>query len=281
MSYKILGDSCCDYDDFDGRLDWLGRIPLTIELGDKRYRDDENLNCYKLLREMAASSSAPRSACPSIGDFAEAFACGAEEIYVVTLSEKVSGTYTAAKIAADIFTEQNPEVKIHVFDSMSAAAGEIAICLKIRELKESGVDFDETVAMTEVFIESMTTMFVLETLDVFRKNGRLNHLQALVTGALKIKMVMGADKGAICALDKALTTQRALGKLVDRIKEKYSRDVSILKRTLVITECNCRQRAEKLRDDILINCPFKKTIICRAGGLSTMYANSGGIIVAF
>ena len=59
---------------------------------------------------------------------------------------------------------------------------------------------------------------MLESLENLRKNGRLTKLQAVVTGALRIKLLMGATpQGEICKLGQALTMKQALGKLVDRM----------------------------------------------------------------
>ena len=166
-----------------------------------------------------------------------------------------------------------------MFNSKSAAAGQIAICLKLWELCEADLTFEEVVRKTEEFIASMKTFFLLETLDVFRKNGRLSHLQALVTDTLKIKLIMGADaEGAIEMKGKALTFQIALRKMADQIKKLCGDGAK--DRVLCITHCKCRERAQKVVE-LIREAGFKKAVICAAGGISTMYANKGGLIVDF
>ena len=282
MSYKIIGDSCCDYPYLEDDFGWLERVPLTIELDGKEYVDDKQLNCGALVNKMAATLSAPKSACPAPGAFLEAYEnCDADEIYVVTLSDKLSGSYNSAVVAADIFKRSHPERKVFVFSSKSASAAQISICLKLHELAESGLDFDSVVKKTLDFISGMTTYFILETLDVFRKNGRLNHLQSLVTGALKIKMVMGGDEtGNICVRGKALSIDRAIAKMADQIKERCrGRDMSDT--TLYITHSQCPGRARHTRDLVLSMVGFKDCKIMKAGGISTIYANAGGMIIAY
>jgi len=275
MSYTIIADSCADR--MPG-LEFITRIPMNIDVNGISYIDDETMNTAELIEQMALCPEAPRSACPSPGQFAEAYENAEGDVYVVTLSREVSGTYAAALAGAELVEGRN----IHVFNSRSAAAGETAVCLEIKRLADSGLPFEEVVKQGEKFCESLTTLFCLETLDVFRKNGRLTHLQAVVTGALKIKLVMGADKdGRICMCDKALSMERALIKLAERVGDKCREAPELLKRTLVITQCAASERAAKLRDKILSLAPFASSIICPAGGLSTMYANAGGIIVSF
>lgn len=282
MKYMIVGDSCCDYTDFCDGLKWLVRVPLTIEVGDSRYTDTEDLDTEELLQKIESSPTAPKSACPSPGDFLAAFDSEADDIYVVTLSDKVSGTYSSAVASADIFASENPGKNIHVFNSHSAAAGEVGICIFIRELAEAGISFDEVVEKTEAYISSLTTLFALETLDVFRKNGRLSHLQSLITTVARIKLVMGADEnGAIICVGKTLSMEASIKKLVSIVSRK-AQDIDLSARNLMITHCHTLERAIKIRELVEeAKLGFKNIVICKAGGLSTTYANRGGIIVAF
>lgn len=281
MKYKIIGDSCCDYTEEYDKLNWLDRVPLSIYLEDKCMVDDGSINISKLIDDMSKSLDAPRSACPAPGEYLQHYMGEEEDIYVVTLSEKLSGSYNSAVNAAQLLKNDGTKKNIHVFNSRSAAAGEIAICLKIRELAESGIAFDEVVEKTEKFIDDMKTFFVLEDLEVFRKSGRLNHIQGIMTKALQIKLVMaGTNEGAICKVGQALSISRALEKMVSLISDAFNK-LKDKNRTLVITHCNCFDRAKLVKDLIMKTCEFKKSVICSSGGISTMYANNGGIIVSF
>jgi len=281
LSFQIIGDSCCDYPYLEDDYTWLKRVPLSIELDGETFVDDETLRCSMLISKMAASRNAPKSACPSPGSYVEAYDCGVDDVYVVTLSDKLSGSYNSAVVAANMFKENHPEKNVFVFSSRSAAAGQIAICHKIRAMANAGIVFDEIVTKTLEFINGLTTYFLLETLEVFRKNGRLNHLQSIITGALKIKLIMGADEtGNICVRGKALSMNSAGAKMADLIAER-SKNQDISDRILCITHCQCPDRARAARDSIMAKVPFKDSIILKAGGISTIYANDGGIIVAY
>lgn len=281
MSFQIIGDSCCDYPYLEDDYTWLKRVPLSIELDGETFIDDETLRSSMLLSKMAASRNAPKSACPSPGSYVEAYECGADDVYVVTLSDKLSGSYNSAVVAANMFKESHPEKNIFVFTSRSASAGQLAICHHILALANSGVPFEAIVKQTLEFINNLSTYFLLETLEVFRKNGRLNHLQSIITGALKIKLVMGGDEtGNICVRGKALSMDRAVSKMADLIAER-SKDIDMSLRTLFITHCQCPDRARDARDSIMAKTGFKDCRIYKAGGISTIYANDGGIIVAY
>jgi DegV family protein with EDD domain len=281
LSFQIIGDSCCDYPYLEDDYTWLVRVPLSIELDGENYIDDKSLRCSILISKMAASSNAPKSACPAPGSFYEAYDCGVDDVYVVTLSDKLSGSYNSAVVAANMFKESNPNKNIFVFSSHSAAAGEIAICHKIQALATSGVPFAEIVTQTLDFINKLTTYFILETLEVFRKNGRLNHLQSIITGALKLRLVMGADEvGNICVRGKALSMDRGIIKMAEQIADKC-KDMDMSERSLFITHCQCPDRARFARDVVMKKVGFKDCQILKAGGISTIYANAGGFILAY
>lgn len=177
-----------------------------------------------------------------------------------------------------MFLEEHPERNIYVFNSCSASAGEVLLALKIQELAASGASFHEIVRRGDAFIKEMNTLFILETLDNLRKNGRLTKAQAALTGTLKIKLLMGATpEGEICKRGQALSMRQGLGKLVQMI----SSDNAHRGKTLCIAHCNCRERAEELRMQALKHCDLRDVLICETHGISTVYANDGGIICAY
>ena len=175
-------------------------------------------------------------------------------------------------------SEDAPEVNVHVFNSCSAASGEVLVALKIRELAASGLPFKRVCREVEQFIAKMETSFVLESLENLRKNGRLTKLQAVVTGALKIKLVMAATpEGEICKLGQALTMKQALQKMVDKIAS----DPEHKGRVLAISHCNCQERARQVKAMLEAKCQFADILIVEAGGITTVYANDGGIVMAY
>lgn len=279
--FTVISDSCSDYTD-QADLGFIRRVPMLIHLEDTVYTDDEQLDCDALLRHMLASPEAPRSACSPPDAWAAAFDEANTDVYVVTLSAELSGSYNGASVAAQEYMEQHPEKHIHVFNSRSAAAGQVIICLKAKELAEQGLPFAEVVQRTEAFIDTMQTFFVLETLDVFRKNGRLSRIQSLAVGALRLKMVMhGTPIGYIEPVAKALSVQQALHRMVRIIEEQTKSLPDVSSRTLVITYVNCYERAAAVRDAVLAVCPFGSAVLCRGSGISTIYANNGGIVLSY
>ena len=278
MSFKIVVDSCCDLTPQMRRDPCFVKVPLTIHSNGSVFVDDDTLDQADLLWAMKQSPEAPSTACPSPQAYLDAFQGEEQDIYVVTLSALLSGSHNSAEQARVLMEEEEPERNIYVFNSCSAASGEVLIALKIQELASSGMPFKRVIREVEQYIYQMQTLFVLESLENLRKNGRLTKAQAVVTGALRIKLFMGATpEGEICKLGQALSMKQALGKLVDRIAE----DPSHKGRTVAICHCGCMDRAFQVKQQIEAKCHAGKILILEAGGITTIYANTGGIVVAY
>lgn len=278
MEYRIIGDSCLDLLKEDRKKEYLCTVPLTIMLDDETFIDDESFNQKMFLEKVANSPNCPKSSCPTPEHFMEQFDL-ADECYVITLSSKLSGSYNSACVAKQLYEEEHEGKKIYIFDSKSASSKQTLIYKKIEELKQKGCTFEEVVEQVEAYIADTETMFVLESLEALRKNGRLSKVKALVATALNIKPLMGADsEGNIIQLGQARGVNKALQKLIDSIGEKKQ---DIEERRLVIAHCNCESRAKWVKEQIEKVCEFAEIIIVETAGISTLYASDGGIIVAF
>ncbi|MBR2132066.1 MAG: DegV family protein [Oscillospiraceae bacterium] len=253
------------------------KVPLRIDVGSYTILDDENFDQKLLLEKMAAWHDAPQTACPSPAQYLAEFEDGKDN-YVVTLTAKLSGSYNAAIQAASIYKEDGGKANIHVFNSRSASSGQVQIALLIRDLCEKGLCFEKVVEQVEAYISRMQTRFVLENLENLRKNGRLTKMQALVTGALHVKLYMGATReGEIEKLGQGLSTRQTLVRMVASVAE----DGDHVGRRLVISHCNCPDRAEYLRQQFEQKCRFSEIFIVPTGGISTVYAYDGGTIIAY
>ena len=277
MNYKIVVDSCCELPGKYKNDERFQSIPLGLEVGDYNILDDENFNQAEFLRKVAEYPKCPKSSCPSPERYMELFCCGAEHVYAVTLSAELSGSYNSAELGRKLYMEEYGEKDIYVFNSRSASVGETLIALKIAECEEKGMSFPDVVRTVESYIESQNTYFVLETLDTLRKNGRLTGIKAVVATALNIKPVMGATpEGNICQLGQARGTKKALSKMADAIVENLKNSTE---RILAISHCNCRERAEQVKNMLVSRAGFKDVIVLDTAGISSMYASDGGIIV--
>ena len=278
MSFHIVADSCCELTADMKKRENIEIAPLTLEVGGESILDDETFDQKYFLKRVAECPECPKSACPSPDYFRKSFLNGAERCYAVTLSAQLSGSYNSAVLGANLAQEENEDLKIHVFNSRSASLGETLIVKKIVECEEAGMSFERVVETVELYISTQHTYFVLENLETLRKNGRLSKTKALVASALKIKPVMGAtSEGDIVQLDQARGINKALMKMVDAIVNDAQH---VENKTLAISHCNCPERAEMVKEALLERLAVQDVFVLDTQGVSSMYANDGGIIIA-
>lgn len=278
MSFHIVADSCCELTADMKKRGNIEIAPLTLEVGGESILDDETFDQKYFLKRVAECPECPKSACPSPDYFRKSFLNGAERCYAVTLSAQLSGSYNSAVLGANLAQEENEDLKIHVFNSRSASIGETLIAKKIVECEEAGMSFERVVETVELYISTQHTYFVLENLETLRKNGRLSKTKALVASALKIKPVMGATpEGDIVQLEQARGINKALMKMVDAIVNDAQH---VENKTLAISHCNCPERAEMVKEALLERLAVQDVFVLDTQGVSSMYANDGGIIIA-
>ena len=278
--YKIIIDSCGELPENLKKDEHFCNVPLELDVDGYLITDDDTFDQLDFLKRVKNSVKGPKSSCPSPERYMSAFDGDADNIYVITLSGKLSGSYNSAVLAKGLYEEEHGKdsKNIYVFNSKSASIGETIIGLKVQEYEEAGLAFDEVVKKTEEYIASMNTFFVLETLETLRKAGRLSNIKAFVANTLNIKPVMGSTKeGTIQQLGRARGMKKALMKMVE---DAVSSTKDCSERILAISHCNCPQRAEFVKEQILKLAKFKDVVVVNTAGVSSMYANDGGVILA-
>ena len=277
MSYIVVVDSCGELTEEMKRDGHFISAPLTMQVDEYDFTDDDTFDQADFLKKVAESPNCPKSACPSPEFYQKAYDKDVDHIYAVTLSAELSGSYNSAELGKNLYLEDHPGKKVYVFNSRSASIGETLIALKIRECEEAGMSFEQVVDTVEAYIDSQVTWFVLENLETLRKNGRLSKVKALVASALKIKPVMtSTPEGNIAQLDQARGINKALIKMVNYIVETVEHPEE---KILAISHCNCKERAVMVRDAIVAKIRVKDVFVLDTAGISSMYANDGGIIV--
>lgn len=277
MKFRVAMDSAGELQEAFKGKDEYRIVPLMLMIGDEEIIDDGTIDQKVLIKKIADSPTCAKTACPSPEAYFREYDCGAEHVYGVTISAELSGSFQSAVIARDMYLDKYPDAKIHVFNSRSTSVGETMIVHMITQMEAEGVPFEEIVETIEAWNDEKLTYFTLDNLETLRKNGRLSRLKALAATVLKIKPIcIGNHEGIIEQIDQARGSNKALIKMVDHIVEGTANPE---KKLLGISHCNCYERAVMVRDAILKRMHVKEVILQETGGLSTVYANDGGIIV--
>lgn len=276
MSYKIIMDSCGELPEPLKKDERFERVPLTLEVGDYCILDDDGFNQEEFLQKVAEYNGCPKSSCPSPERFMEACQTEAEHVYIVTISSHLSGSYNSAELGRKLYLETYGEKDICVIDSQSASGGETQIALQAVELEQKGLSFAEIKKRLEEYRDKMRTYFILDNLETLRKNGRLSAVKAMVAQTLSIKPVMSAKEGVIIQKGQAVGIKKAMAKLVEYMQKEL---LDLEERRIIITHCNCPERAAYVKELLEANIQIKEILIMDTAGLSSLYANDGGIIV--
>jgi len=278
MNAKIVVDSCCDLNEEIKERYNILTAPLSIDIGDKKFIDDKNLNRKELLNAMRESNEVPKTASPSPEAFLR-FYEKADTVFVVTLSKELSSTYQNAVLAKQLLMDKTEDKFVHIFNSFSAASGETMIAVKLGELIESGLEREKIIEKMDEYIAEMQTLFVLDSLDNLIKAGRMNKVKGKIASFFNIKPILaGTDEGTITLLDKARGSKKAIKKLVDKIGEKGK---NLEEKILGISHCNAIEKANYIKKEAFKRYNFRDVIIVDTAGISTVYANEGGIVIAF
>jgi len=274
MKTNLIVDSCVDFNEDTENID---RVPFRILIDDNEIVD-ENTNILELISKMKNSRSQIKTACAPPEDFIKKIKEQANN-FIVTISSQLSGSYNSAMVAVETIKEKFPEAFVHIFDSKTACAGETMIAIKVKQLIEENLKPHEIIEQTEKYISKLRTFFILDSLDNLAKNGRITNFKAMLANIMHIVPIMGEDgEGRIVLKESVRGKKKAFSRLVDMIAE-YNIDFE--NTVLGITHVNCLEKAEKLRDQIKAKYPFKDIKIFKSSGLSTVYADDGGIVIAF
>ena len=277
MSYRIVVDSCGEFTEEMAKDSHFVHAALNLEIDGNQFVDDETFDRLRFLDLVEKSPNFPKSSCPSPEVYRSAFDCGADHLYAVTLSAELSGSYNSAVLGQNLYLEDHPDAKIHVFNSCSASVGETLLAKKIQECEEAGMEFEEVIKAVEAYQAERQTFFVLESLDHLRKNGRLSAVKAFVASALNIKPVMEGNKhGIIEQAGQARGMQKALRMMVELLVERMNKPEE---KTVAIVHCNNEARAQFVKEEIEKRTKVKEIIILPSSGVSTLYAAQGGIIL--
>lgn len=276
--YKIISDTSCDLRKDEIRDLGIEYVPFKISIDGKDYTDDENLKIDEFLEAMEKTEHPINTACPSPYDYLKIIEENKDkDIYILTISSKLSGSYNSAKVAEAEAKEQFDGINIHVIDSKAASAGTTRIALKLLDLVKEK-NFDEVVEEIEKETNLETTMFVLESMKNLIKNGRIKKTAGLIANVLNIRPIMISNDGEIELFEVNRGMKKSLDKMVKAIETKCKREKPDL---VTISYVADKDRAEKLKERIEDLYEGAKVHLRHTNGLSSGYADIGGIVIAF
>lgn len=273
MSIKIVADSAADLISLQNVK--FEAVPLKIITEKEEFIDDKNLDVKLMAEKLLAYRGKSSSSCPNADDWFNAFG-DATEIYCVTITGTLSGSYNSACMAKQMYLEKNPSAKVFVLNSLSAGPEMTMIVKKIEQLVMQGKSFEEVCLQTEEYSRNTGLLFMLESMQNFANNGRVKPSVAKIAGLLGIRVVgKASDKGDLEPLDKCRGEEKALKSIVEQLKKNGLNNGKVL-----IAHCFNYDAASALAE--LIKNELKcQTEISELRGLCSFYAEKGGLLVGF
>lgn len=272
MNFRIVTDSSSNVLTLPGEN--YASVPMKI-VTDREYVDTPSLDLAAMVEDLKNHKGKSGSSCPNVGEWLEAFG-DAQEVFCVTITKNLSGSYNAAFQAAAAYMEEYPGRKVFVFDSLSAGPELMLIVDKIRECEAAGDDFETTKAKVLDYHNHCHTIFCLESLTNLARNGRVNPAVAKLAGMLGIRVVGDAKGGRLDLAHKPRGAKKAIQAILGMMRERgFSGGY------LRLASCFAPEAAEMFKNALLAEFPTTRLVEEPTTALCSFYAEVGGLILAY
>ena len=273
---KLLVDGGCDLPKEIMEKYNIELVGLNVSFNDESYIAGEEIDNETFYKKMSESKELPKTSCPSPDRFLEAYK-GDEDVLMITVSSLLSGTYSSAKLAKDIYKDENGNKKIEVLDSMSGSIGQGLLAIKAAELINEGKTLDEIVSILEKLKNDVIFYGTLETLENAIKGGRINPLAGKLINALNFKAIIQVTEGVVKPIDKARGVNNSLKKVLEYVESNIKNSDE---KILVIAHAHCEDKASKIKESLEIKYKFKDIIIAEIGPVMGTYTSQGAILIS-
>ena len=274
MNTKIVVDSSASLYTLQG-VDFEC-VPLKIITDDAEYLDNGTMDALDMAQTLRTYKGKTSTSCPNVSDWLAAYE-GADEVYAITITGTLSGSYNAAQLAAEEYQQENPGKRVFVLDSLSTGPEQRLLAEHLRDLLAEGKEFDEICEEMLRYHKHTHLLFSLESLANLARNGRVKPAVAAVARMLGIRVIgQASEAGELDVLCKTRGEHGALERIVLELKEHgYTNG------RLHISHCGNPAAAERLKHMVKAVFDGAKVDISECGGLCSYYAELGGLLVGY
>lgn len=245
MTLLIVTDSTADIDPDQSRSLNITVVPLTVYFDGRAYLDGIELGPAEFFQRLPAANPLPRTAAPAPGAFLETFehlATRAAEILCITISSKLSATYSAARAGRD---QYEGSARIEVMDSFGATAALANVVLSAARAAHAGAGLDAARAVAERARDSQEILIGLETLEYLQRGGRIGRARAFVGGILHFKPLLTLVDGEVAPAERV----RSRARMIDRLY-RFATDLKnpeVIRIVHAAAPADCEKLAERIR----------------------------------
>lgn len=271
---KIVADTSCDL--FNLECAEFACAPMKIITAEREFVDDETLDVDGMVDFLDNYKGKSKSSCPNTNDWLEAFE-GADDIFCVTITSGLSGSYNSACAAKQIYESENEGRRVFVLDTLSAGP-EITLAIrKIEEYIKEGMSYEDICENITQYIQKTGLVFMLKSLKTFANNGRVSPIVARLVGIAGICVIgKASNEGTLEPMHKCRGERRALETLITDLEAEGFKSGKIS-----IGHCQNESAAQQLKDLIIAKFKNVSIEIHKFRGLCSFYAEKGGVLVGF
>ncbi len=277
MSLKVIVDSVSDIPHF--LADELGIIivPLQVNFEDASYKDGQDMDSKAFFKRVEAAGKLPTTAQVTPGEFITVFREEMEkgnDLIVITMSSKMSGTYNAARTAIE-FLETD---RISLFDSKAVTFGYGLIAVLAARMIRGGADRGTVCREIEHMVANQESRFIVDTLDYLRRGGRLTVGEAFIGGLLNIKPILKVVDGVLLAEDKVRGRKKAIRYLCDWIEREK---IDLSDKTIGLYHADDREHMNELETALREQFRIGEVIYSEVGSVVGTHSGPGCIAISF
>ena len=273
-SIKIVADSSANLLELQNIP--FAVAPLKVNTNEREFVDDSFLDVEAMVSWFDTYKGKSKTSCPNPSDWMDAFG-DADEVFCVTITSGLSGSYNAACIARQMYEAEHPGKQVYVIDSLSAGPELVLMIEKLEEFIGQGMTFEEICRGIEDYKQQTGLVFMLESLKNFAANGRVSPAVAKIAGVLGIRVVgKASDQGTLEPTNKCRGEAKSLNTLLTNLKHH-----GLVTGKVRIAHCQNQNAARELKRMILEDCPQAEVMIQSLRGLCSYYAEKGGLLVGF
>jgi DegV family protein with EDD domain len=251
----IVVDSTADLPD-----EWLARdgifmVPLTVHFGDETYRDAIDLTKDEFFAKLATSAVLPTTAQPTPAEFADCYREATEKyehVFSLHISQKLSGTFRAAEVAAAGFPS------VEAYDTKTAALGVGMLVERLRVRLAQGISLEDARAYIQYYSDNGTILILPGTLEYLRRGGRIGRAQSMVGGVLGILPLIYLVDGELVPYAKVRGARKAMAAMMQFFAERTSAEAKIF---VSIIHAAAPETVEPLRQALLATRPQTEIVV--------------------
>ncbi|MCS6800752.1 MAG: DegV family protein [Chloroflexota bacterium] len=215
MVVRIVTDSTSDLPKDLAQSLGIEVVPLKVLFGEETLRDGIDIDEQSFYRRLVASKTNPTTSQPTPGEFEEVYrrlGASGDPICVITISSKLSGTYSSAITAKGMV---EPDLRVEVVDSLLVSMALGLVAIRAAKAAQSGASLEECVAIAKETSAKTEILFLVDTLEYLRRGGRIGGARAFLGTLLNIKPILGLKDGEVTAVERARTRQRGIDRLYE------------------------------------------------------------------